>query len=160
MVINLPSTSFTSNEAHRAPIILVIDLKVLIPTSRSSCLLRNPLEMTNVNKEYLSFKLTIHYKKFLINPKTVVEALHIPRVPIVDYPYPSEFIFDTNELNSRPCGHTTWWIYFPTTSTSLFTDEKSKTYRALTVAKHFRTDDPALEEEAEMLAAGKATCCC
>ena len=65
------------------------------------------LNMNNVNKENLSFKLTIYYKKFLINPNTVVEALHIPRVPNIGYPYPNESIFDTNELNSRPCGHTT-----------------------------------------------------
>ena len=65
------------------------------------------LNMTNVNKENLSFKLTIYYKKFLINPNTVVEALHIPRVPNIGHPSPNESIFDTNELNSRPCGHTT-----------------------------------------------------
>ena len=34
MVINLLSTSFTSNEAHRGPIILVFDLKVLIQALR------------------------------------------------------------------------------------------------------------------------------
>ena len=43
-------------------------------------------------------------------------------------------------------------------SIGLSTYQKSKTtFRTLNVAKHFRTDDPALEEEDEMLAAGKAT---
>ena len=43
-------------------------------------------------------------------------------------------------------------------SIGLSTYQKSKTtFRTLNVAIHFRTDDPALEEEDEMLAVGKAT---
>ena len=43
-------------------------------------------------------------------------------------------------------------------SIRLSTYQKSKTtFRTLTVAKHFCTDDPALEEEDEILVARKAT---